>query len=160
MAYPFSLPEDSKVVLLNNSAANAVDCDFICMKNAQKVWFLIFHAGANDTDLAIGLTEATDVAAGTSAAVTATFPAWRDDDAGTTSDTLVKQTDAASFDIDPATENPVLMILEWDPAKHTAGYDCVAVSDDGAGHGSNTVQIFAVIAPRYKQATPPAVITD
>jgi hypothetical protein len=158
----FTFPEKYKLVLLNNSAANAVTSDYICCKNAHKVWFLIFHAGANDTDLTFSLKEAVDVAeTGGSSAVVATFPIWVDIDASTTSDLLIKQTDAASFAIDPATMNPVLLILEWDPAKHTAGYDCIAVADGGAGgHANNTVQIFAIIEERYPAGQPPTAITD
>ncbi len=156
----FSLPEQCKIVLVNNTAGNAVACDYICCKNAHKVWFLIFHAGANDTDLTLGLQEAVDVAAtGGASAVTATFPIWKDVDAGASSDLLVRQSDAASLVIDPATQNPVLAIFEWDPAKHTPGYDCISVSDSG-GHANNTVQIIAFILERYQADQPPSAIID
>ncbi len=156
----FSLPEQCKIVFLYNGAANAVACDYICCKNAHMVWFLIFHAGSNDTDLTLGLQEGVDVAAtGGASAVTDTFPIWKDVDPGTTSDTLVRQTDAASLVIDPATQNPVLAIFQWDPAKHAPGYDCISVSDSG-GHASNTVQILAFILERYQADQPPSAIID
>lgn len=160
MAYPWSLAENLKVVLLNNHAAgNAVACDVVSCKNAHKVWFLIHHSGANDTDLTLTLTEATNVAAGTTSTVTATCPIWLDVDAGATSDTLVRQTDAAALVIDPATQNPVLAVIEWDPAKHTAGYDCIFLADAN-GNASNVVSIYAFIAERYPQATPPSAIIN
>ncbi len=95
----FNLPENLKIVRVQQVvAANAFTMsDYISCKNAHKVWFLINHAGATDTDITFALNEATDVAAGTNAAVTATFPIWEDADAGTSSDTLVRQTDAASL---------------------------------------------------------------
>ena len=159
MALPWSLAENLKVVLVNNHAAgNAVACDVISCKNAHKVWFLIHHSGANDTDLTLTLTEYTAVG-GASSTVTATCPIWLDVDAGATSDTLVRQTDAASLVIDPATQNPVLAIIEWDPAKHTAGYDCITLADAN-GNASNVVSIYAFIAQRYPQATPPSAIID
>lgn len=154
-----TLPEELKPVLLYSGAANAVACDVVCCKNVHKVWFLVFHSGANDTDLTLQLTEATDVAAGTNAAVTVACPIWRDNDAGTTSDTLVAQTADDNIVIDPATENPVLAVIEWDPVKHTAGYDCIYLADSG-GHANNTVQIFALCQMRYASATPPSVIVD
>jgi hypothetical protein len=142
------------------AAANAFTMsDYICTKNLKRVVFIVSHAGANDTDLTIGLDEATAVAAGTHAAVTATVPIARDIDHGTSSDTLVRATDAASFVIDPATMGSIVLVMEWDPAKHTSGYDCIAVSGSG-GHGSNTVTIFALGEAKYEQASLPTVITD
>lgn len=157
----FSLPEKYKIVRVQQTvAANSFTLsDYISCKNAHKVWFLINHAGATDTDITFALDEATAVAGTTHAAVTATFPIWEDADAGTSSDTLVRQTDAASLVIDPATEGASMSIIEWDPAKHTSGYDCIAVSGSG-GNASNTVTIFALIEERYPQATPPTAITD
>jgi hypothetical protein len=133
--------------------------DRICTKNLKRVIFLISHAGTNDTDLTIALDEATDVAAGTHAAVAATFPIAVDINHGTTSDTLVRATDAASYVLDPATAGSAIVAIEWDPAKHTAGYDCIAVSGSG-GHSSNTVTIIALGEAKYAQASLPTVITD
>lgn len=161
MSYPFSLAQNMKVVRVANvTAANGFTAsDYISCKNAHKVWFVISHSGANDTDITFGLKEATDVAAGTNAAVSATFPIWLDADHGTTSDALVRQTDAASLVIDPATQGSALAVFEWDPALHTAGYDCIAVTGSG-GNASNNVLVMAFIAERYPSATPPTAITD
>lgn len=159
MAYPFSLAEELKIVACYQGAANAVACDVVSMKNFHKGWFVVYHTGANDTDLALSLYEATDVAAGTNAAVTTACPNWLDADAGTTSDQLAAQTDAYSLTIDPATQNAVLWVLEVDPAILSAGYDCVYLADAN-GHASNFCSILFVGQPRYKQATLPAAITD
>lgn len=161
MASKMCLPQDCKLVMMDAPcAANAVACDYICTKNFHKVWFIIQHySGGGDTDLVLSLTEATDVAAGTTSAVTATFPIWSDTNAGTASDTLVKQTDAASYTIDTGAGTDYLVVIEWDPCKHTEGYDCLTVSDSG-GNASNYVSIMAVGQPRYQQATPPTAITD
>lgn len=153
------IPQNYKLLKLYQGAANAVDCDVVCCKGVHKVWFVISHNGANDTDLTLTLTEATDVAAGTTSAVTATCPIWLDADAGTTSDTLVAQTEAAAITIDPATQGSALAIIEWNPVKHTAGYDCITLADSG-GHADNTIAILAVVDMRYPQETPPSVITD
>lgn len=157
----FHFPQDVKPVLLFSGAANAVVCDVICTKYIKKLWFLILHSGANDTDLTLQLQEATDVAAGTNQAITQACPIWRDNDAGTTSDTLVLQTADDNIVIDPATQNPVLAVIEWDPAKHdhADGYDCIYLADSG-GHANNTVQIFALCEMKYQDAAPPSVIVD
>jgi hypothetical protein len=163
MSYPWSLVENMKIVrVLNVTACNAFTLsDYISCKNAHKVWFVISHYLANDTDITIGLTEATSVAGGSAAAVVATVPIWVDIDHGTASDDLVRQTDAATYAIDPATAGSALLVMEWDPAKFTAGFDCIAVSGAGAGgHANNRIVIFALIAERYQQATPPSAIVD
>lgn len=154
-------PEKDKVVKLYHGAANAVSCDYISCKNAAgMVYFLVYHQDeGNDTDLVLSLKEATDVAAGTNSAVTATFPIWVDADAGTSSDTLVRQTAAASYTIDTGASagDDHLVILQWDPAKHTAGYDCITVIGTG-GNASNTVSIFAIADSKYGGALPSMII--
>lgn len=159
MAYPFSLAEGLKIVALYQGAANAVACDVVSMKNFHKGWFIVYHTGANDTDLVLSLYEATNVAAGTNAAVTTACPNWLDADAGTTSDVLVAQSDAYSLTIAPATQNGVIWVLEVDPAILSSGYDCVYLADSG-GHASNLCSILFVGQPRYAQGSLPAAITD
>jgi len=154
-----NLPEQVKVVCLYQGLANAVACDVVSMKNMQKGWFVVYHTGANDTDLVLSLYEATDVAAGTNAAVTTACPNWLDADAGTTSDVLVAQTAGYALTIDPATQNGVLWVLEVDPAILSDGYDCVYLADSG-GHASNYCSIMFFGEARYAQESLPAAITD
>jgi hypothetical protein len=52
-----------------------------------------------------------------------------------------------------------LAVIEWDPAKHSAGYDCITLADSG-GNAGNLVSVYALIAERYPQATPPSAIID
>lgn len=155
----FNVPTGLKPVLLYSGAANAVACDLVNTKNVNRLWFLVFHAGANDTDLTLQLQEATDVAGATNQAITVPCPIWRDNDAGSSSDTLVLQTADDNIVIDPATENPVLAVIEWDPAKHDHedGYKCIYLADSG-GHADNTVQIFALCEMKYQGSPTPSVI--
>jgi len=157
----FNFAQQMKVVCLNDTAANAVTCDVVSMKNLIRGWFLVHHTGANDTDLTLSLYQATDVAAATNKAVTTALPNYLDSDQGTTSDTLVKQTDAYSLVIDPATQNGVLWVLEVDPCvlDLANGYDCVYLDDSG-GHGSNRCEIFFLGLPNYQGASLPTIITD
>lgn len=161
-----TLPEDLKLVLSTTGASGAIlagnalsTADYVCMKNVNKAWLVLVHQGANDTDLVVSFSEATAVAGTGAAAVTATMPIWKDVDAGSASDTLSRQTDAASLTIDPATQNPVLAVFEWDPAKFSAGYDCLAVVGTG-GHASNYVMAMWFLDTRYPADQPPAAITD
>ena len=155
----FSLPENVKLVKLYQGAANAVASDVVSMKNFQKGWFLVIHTGAADTDLVLSLYEATDVAAATNAAITKTCPIWADTDMGTSSDTLVRQTDAYTYTIDTGDAPNQMVVIEWDPAKHTDGYDCVYLADSG-GNASNVCTILFAALPKWQGATLPTAITD
>ena len=163
MPFPFSLPETCKIVQLfygaTNAAAAVTNVDVISCKNALKVWIVGYHTGANATTCVASLYEATDVAGATNAAVTATFPIWKVI-ASTSTDALTKQTDAASLTIDPdGTDNPMLFVFEWDPAKHTAGYDCLSVNF-ATGHANDRVEVLAFIQERYQQRLAPSAIVD
>lgn len=156
-----NIPEGIKPVLLFSGAANAVTCDVVSCKNVNKLWFMIFHAGANDTDLTLQLAEATSVAGAGQQDVTKACPIWRGNNVGTSTDALTQVTEDDNLVIDPATQNPVLAIIEWDPAKHSAGYDCITLADSG-GNAGNTVQIFALceMKDQSRVATQPSVIID
>lgn len=162
-AYP-TLPECFKPVLggsvLPIQAANALSVgDYICCKHVHRAWAVITHVGGNDTDLTLEFSEATTVAGGSAQDVTATSRIWADIDAGTGSDTLVRQTDAATFAIDPATMNPCLVVMEWDPSQFSSGYDCIAVKGN-SGHGSNNVHVLWFLQMRDQADPPPSVIID
>lgn len=154
-----TFPQNFNIVKLYQGAASAVACDVVSCKNANKVWFLITHTGAADTDLVLSLYEATDVAAGTNAAVATTCPIWTDTDMGTSSDTLTRDTDAYSYTINTGEAPNQMVIIEWDPSKFSAGYDCIYLADSG-GNASNTVTIHAIIDNRYKDDPVPTAITD
>jgi hypothetical protein len=154
----FTFPEQCKIVNLYQGAANAVASDVVSMKNANKAWVCVIHTGSSDTDLAVSLAEHTAV--GQSAvAITDTFPIWVDADMGTSSDALVRQTDAYSYTIDTGVSGNQMVVMEWDPAKFSAGYDCLSLADSG-GNASNVVSAFVVLDMRYKADQPPAAITD
>jgi hypothetical protein len=148
----FTFPEDCKVTLLYQGAANAVDCDIISLKNAHKCWLLITHTGASDTDLVLTLNEATDVAGGTSAAIAIACPIWRNMTLGTANDLLVRTTDAYAYTIDTteSADRQQMIVWEIDPTIFSDGYDCLKVTDSG-GNASNVCSILAITDPRQKQ---------
>ena len=157
----FNLPENCKLVPVGlPGAANGLTCDRVSCKDAKKVWFIISHAGASDTDLTLTLNEATNVAGCSTTAVTATCPFWQNTAAGTASDALTRlAADAAVVTIDTSTTVPQFAVIEWDPMKHTAGFDCISLVDSG-GDGSNFLSIVAVIETRLPQALVPSAIID
>ena len=151
-------PQDVKPVLLFQGAANAVACDYISLKNVMACWLLVTHTGANDTDLVLTVKEASDVAGTGVQTIGRTVPIWLDADAGTTSDTLVRQTDATGY-IDPAVQNGVQIVFQIDPSYLSAGFDCINLGDSG-GHASNICTIHAICEMNFQMATPLTVITD
>ena len=153
------LPEELKVVKLYHGAANAVASDVISCKNAVgPVWILVHHyGGGGDTDLVLSLAEHTAV--GESAvAITDTFPIWANTDVSA-GDVVSRQTDAANYTIDTGDSKDHTVMFQWDPAKFSAGYDCLSVADSG-GNASNTCTIFAIYEARDKGDTLAAAITD
>jgi hypothetical protein len=154
-----SVSEQVKVTLLYQGAANAVACDVVSFKNFHHGAFVVMHSGSSDTDLVLSLYEATTVAAGTNQAITTAVPLYVDADMGTSSDTLVRQTDAYAYTIDTGVSANQMVVFEVDPSILSDGYDCVYLADSG-GNASNTVTILFVGAPRYSGATLPTAITD
>jgi len=169
MTSPISLPEAFKIVnVAPSQSASAVTYDAICCKNAHKVWFIITQNYVADADITFSLIEATDVACGTTAAVTKAFPVWYNADvaaatasaaATTIIDGLTKITSGASHEFDTTLGKSQMCIIEWDPAKHTSGYDCIRLKDAN-GHASNWVTAIAIIQTRYPQADPPSAVID
>jgi len=169
MTSPISLPEMFKIVnIAPSQVANAVTYDAICCKNAHKVWFIITQLYVADTDITFSLVEGTDVAMGTTAAVTKAFPVWYNADvaaatasaaATTHIDALTKITSGASHEFDTSLHKSQMCVIEWDPAKHTSGYDCIRLTDAG-GSASNYVTAIAIIQERYPQANPPCAVVD
>jgi len=159
-----TLPEAFKICCGSNGdaivAANALSTgDYICLKNVHMAYCIVVHSGSTDTDLTVGFSEATAVAGTSAAAITATFPLWTDTDWGSASDTLTRQTDAATDAIDPATEDPVIQVWQIDPAKLSAGFDCIAVTGTN-GNASNNVCVLWFLETRYPGDQPPTAITD
>ena len=157
----FTLPESLCVVeACRPNLQNGLDTgDAICCKNLSKVWVVLQnYSGGGDTDLVIYLYEATDVAIGTTAVITATFPIWTNLDTAT-SDQFTKQDDAANYTVDTEAADNSIVILEWDPAKFTAGYDCLYVLSTG-GNVANYGSALYIGLPMYQSDNPPSIIVD
>jgi hypothetical protein len=146
------IPERLHPVTAWIGAANGLgtNADWVSCKTALRVYVMVTHSGTNDTDLVLSLKEATTVAGGSAAAITATFQIWKST-GSTSADTWTRATDAASDTIDPATEGTQVTIFAWDCSKFTSGFDCLQVVATG-GHASNFVSATYFIEPRYQPA--------
>lgn len=157
-----SIPEGLKPVLLYAGATNGTITtmsDRISCKNAQRVWIVGYTWGTTATTFPLTMYESTTVAGGSSQIITATWPIWKGI-VTTSLDTLTRQTDAAILTIDPdGTDSTMLFVFEWDPAKFSAGFDCLAVKG-ATGDAADYCVILAFIEERYQQATPPSAIVD
>ena len=168
MALPFSLPENFGIINVGVTAtAQGVVYDTISCKNAHKVWFIITQAYFADTDITFSLIEATAVSGGTTAAVTVALPIWYDVDvaaivSGDPTGALAKMTlitTGSSHEFDTSAGKSQMCVIEWDPSKHTAGYDCIQIADTN-GHASSYVTAIAIVQTRYPQAAPPSVLLN
>jgi hypothetical protein len=111
----------------------------------------------DDVDLVVTWNESTDVAGGTTSAITATCPIWYNIDTAT-ADLLTRATDAITFTINTGAGKNQLWIMEWDPAKFSAGYDCFQIRMSGAG--ASIVDVLYIAEPRYQSDVNVAAITD
>jgi hypothetical protein len=150
--------DEIKIVKCYQGAANAVDCDVLNLGDFHKATLVVIHTGASDTDLVLSLYESDDVSKSNTAAITTACPLWVDSDMGTSSDVLVRQTDAYSYTIDTGEAPNQMVVWEVDPAIMSDGYKCLYISDSG-GNASNTVSIVALLEPRYKSDSLPAAIS-
>ena len=151
--------DEAKISKLYQGVANAVACDVVDMSNFHRGSFVVIHTGAADADLTLSLYEATDVAAGTNAAITTAVPLWVDADMGASSDTLVRQADAYSYVINTtsAGDRNQMVVFDVDPAILSDGYKCVYLADSG-GEANNIVTILFLGEPRYRSASLPSAI--
>lgn len=136
----------------------AIVGDYISVKNAHRVTIIahLLQAVSHATEL--GINEATNVAGGAATAVTETFPIWKNADISTT-DTLVRGTDAAVVVATAGTNNQML-VIQVDPAKLADGKDCIAATLDDSSQATNYAVIEYIIEIRYPQDNPPSAIID
>lgn len=146
---PKTLPENLKLVYAYMGAADALgtSADVVSLENYHRLWIIAIHKGTSDTDLVLNVQECDDTTPTTAADMSDTFPIWENTNYSS-SDTLTRITDAASYTIDPAAAGSTMVVIEVDPSKLTAGYPCVRVKGTG-GHSENTVAVLYALDPRY-----------
>jgi hypothetical protein len=143
--------ENLKISYLYQGAANAVACDVVDTSEYNYGAFVVLHTGSSDTDLVLTLYEATDVAAGTNAAITTAVPIYHNTDV-TSADILSATTADYDYTIDTGNYPNSMVVFEIDPAILSQGYPCVYLADSG-GNASNVCTILWVGDPKVKGAT-------
>ena len=159
MTFPFSLPQNCKIVTgINPSAGAGVVGDYVSMKNVHKCWAIIMSSGGAANAATFGVNEATAVLPASADAVAALMPWWSNESTGAT-DTLVRAAaDAATYTTD-GIATAKLIVVEIDPALLSADHDCICVTEGASGAGNITSVVY-ILAERYQQATPPSAILD
>ena len=156
----FTLPESLKILQAHEPSIGSTllnTSDVISCKNLTKLWAVLSYTYVDAVDIVVTWNESTDVAAGTSSAITATCPIWYNIDTAS-ADLFARATDAITFTIASATGLNQLWVMEWDPAKFTKGYDCFQIRTAGASAG--IVDVLYLGVPRYQKAVVPTAITD
>lgn len=155
-----NIPFSHKVVQLAwpQTSNGGVTSDAISLKNAVRATIIVEMNQAVGHATAVAVRQATDVAAGTTAAGPTNTKAWLNEDVAAT-DTLVKQTDGASVTVTNDVKKKQI-VFEIDPAALDDGYDVVYLTVADSSQATNFVSATALIATSYQKATPPAAITD
>jgi len=164
MAFPFSLPENFKIVAAVPNCADTTNAlitlDSVSMRYYHKAWLVLgFHQVAGHTTTVTPMVGATVATA--NAAITFTARNWLCVDVAT-SDALVEQAAATTADCDVATTDQVIIfeIDVGDMLAQGATFDCLGGTVQASGQVNNDVGGFWILAPRYAQATPPSAIVD
>lgn len=158
----FTFPEDCKIVQGANpqTTNGGVTGDYVSLKNVHKAWIVAEFTQAVGHATGIDPMQATAVAGTGAKAFTNTLPIWANEDVAA-SDTLVRQTDAVTYNVTNDVKNKTV-IIEIDPAKmdKANGFDVLGCAVDDSSQATNLVSITYVLKTRYPQATPPAAISD
>ena len=160
MASVVSLPEEFKIVDASAGPVTTnggVTCDYISLANVHKVWVVASFTQAVGHATGIDPKRATAVDGTGAAALGTVVPIWANEDTAA-SDTLVAQTAAVTYNVTNNIKKKQV-IFEIDPATLGGSYDVLGCTVDDSSQATNFVSVLYVCQMRYKQATPPAVIS-
>jgi hypothetical protein len=151
-----------EVDAIRPQAGAAITGDYICLKNINMLFVVVtIYQDTTDT-VAITIEQATDVSnsESDSKAITNVVPIWANQDCAA-SDALVRQTDAVNFTTSAADNKIKKVIFQIDPALLDTDddFDCITVKT-GASNASNITEAHYLCDMKFKQETPPTVITD
>lgn len=124
--------------------------DVVSLKGAHKATIIIDLNNAVSHATAFSLRQATDAAAGTSAAGPATARIWANEDVAA-SDTLVKQTSAASFTVATGVKKKQI-VFEVDAAELTDGYPYIYFTAADSSQATNFASATVLLHTRYEGA--------
>lgn len=158
MAFPFSLPEQFKVVDMTAGPVTTnggVTSDYINLGLCHKAWVIVQLTQAVGHATVISMRQAQDAAATGAEAISNNVEIWANE-ATATSDVLVAQTAAKTYTV-TADIAKKLIVFEVDPAamdiNNSDQYLHFSVSD--SSQATNFVSAVAILASRYPQASVP-----
>jgi len=135
--------------------------DWISLKNVNKAYVVVNLTQAAGHATAFTLAQATVVAGSDTKALTNEALIWANEDCAAT-DTLVRQTDAKSYTVTNDIKNKMI-VFEVDPASALDvenNFDCISLTVANSGEASNFASIEFYCDMKYREDTPPTVITD
>ena len=153
------LPEQFKIVAGSAGAVTTnggITCDYVSLKNVQMAWIIASFDQAVGHATGIDPIRATADAVGNVALATS-VPIWLNEDTAT-SDTLVRQTDAVTENVDNTIDSK-MVVFQIDPAQLGATYDWMSCTVDNSAQATNFVSVIYLLETRYPQATPPVAIS-
>ena len=161
MSYPFSFPQNAKLVEVLAPAADAAGRTgtAFSLKNAHKAYLIAHITQGNAATVLLTPQQCTTVAGAGAKAIPATR-VWANLDTSL-GDALAQAADAANYTTDAAVKNKVV-IFEVDPAQLdvAGGFDCLRLNT-GASNAANITQVMGLLMPlRYGDATPPSARVD
>ena len=164
MAYPFSLPEDFKIVSAIPTGADTTNAQItlvpISLRYYHKAWLVLcFHQAVGHATTVTPMVGATVATA--NAAITFAARNWLCVDVSL-SDALVEAAAATTASCNIAGTDQVL-VIEINPEDvlaQGATFDCLGGTVQASVQVDNDVGGVWILAPRYKQATPPSAIVD
>ena len=155
-----TLPEAFKVIQAHEPATAtglANTADIVSCKNLKKLWAVLSYDYVDGHDVVVTWNESSDVAGTGTTAITEVCPIWSNTDTAS-ADLLARETDAITFTIAHAGTKNQLWIMEWDPAKFSAGFDCFQIRM--ASSAAGIVDVLYIGEPRYQSDVVPTAITD
>ena len=152
------IPGDLNVVtgLAPTAGDAAATGDYISLKNAHRVWIVFSVKQGEKTEPALSVMKATAVAPTGATAMTEAARIFSALDCST-SDVLVERTPAASYTLDAALKDK-LVVFEIDPAAIGA-YDCIAAKV-AASNALNITSVLYIVESRYGAKVQPSMIVD
>lgn len=157
------LPENYKIVqgIQPRTTNGGFTCDYVSLKNAKKAWIVINMTQAAGHATALTPKQASDVAGTGLKVLTNSVPIWANEDVAS-SDSLVRQTDAANYSVTNDIKNKQV-IFEINPAialDVNGGFDCLTLVCSDSSQATNIASVTYIIDTKYKEDVPPAAITD
>ncbi len=160
-----NLAENFKLVQLQSpkTTNGGFTSDYISLKNCKKATIIVELKQAVGHATNFALSQASAVAPTGAKVLTNPCSIWSNEDIATT-DTLVKQTDAANYTVTADVKSKQI-VFEVEPSismdiNSATPFDCLALVVADSSQATNFASITAILEERYQQATPPAAITD